>query len=148
MLLVQNVVAVTLPSTSYGHFSSESYSSGSSYSSVQMLEGGGGFSALSIGSLGGPGIPGGGAPDICHGGTGVLDDDGCRYESDFDSCMECCTETWVNWKDCPDRLYECKLSCGWQPEPMPLDGGLTIMLLFSAASAGLTLLRKRLSVKR
>ena len=136
-LMVQSLGAVTLPSSSYSP-----YSGGGSESS-EVVFGSGSMVTGSFSSLGG-GMPSG-------------------YQEQFDACvstypeqgsverMSCCESVSTDCANACGSDYECIVACGSankscvEAGSLPLDGGLSILLILSLAGGAAKLLRNKRS---
>jgi len=124
-----SVMAVTLPSTSYG----------GGYTSSSVDEGEVVFSsgAISRGSFVSLGT---GSKENCEG-------DGHGYTKDgLKTCSKCCDEQFPCEEGdvtCEEQYYNCVDYCWSGQSPVPLDGGLTILLALAFGSGALKFFRAR-----
>ena len=125
VLMVQSLGAVTLPSTSYSPYPSSTSSTGESV----ITDGGtmvtGSFSTLSAGEC--PHETTADCGTCCYNAT----------KAQYDACMNSCMKTG-GFEQCEETCLEssgynsCVKDCETDPS-LPLDGGLSILLILSVA---------------
>ncbi len=125
-LMVQSLGAVTLPSTSYSPYAGGSASTGTEQSlltSGTMVTG----SYVSLGDY-----P---STDVCTTEEPGVPPEGGSCEGCCDSNFNCTTDT-----ECWSLYYQCVNSCE-QGGSLPLDGGLSILLILSLAGGAVKAFR-------
>jgi len=132
-LMIQSAVAVTLPSTSYAP--AQQYGGGSSESSVVFSSGStvsGSF--LSLGDGGYQGECTGAAP-----GTGAQCETCCTTNYNVETCMG---GDYSKYSECAALYQTCYDACMQGPS-LPLDGGLSILLVLALGSGAFRVFRKK-----
>lgn len=133
-LMVQSLGAVTLPSTSYSPYSASSPSDGSFITAGGTMVTGS-YSSLGSGGYDDPNICKGESPDTPPAGKGSSCEECCKTYS-YDPCKE----AKLSIAECAQYNYACTNSCQEGPS-LPLDGGLSILLILSLAGGAIKLIR-------
>ncbi|MCQ2337259.1 MAG: hypothetical protein MJ010_08810 [Paludibacteraceae bacterium] len=133
-LMVQSLGAVTLPSTSYSPYAGSTSSTGESF-----ITDGGTMVSGSYNTLGSNGE----WDDECTGKI-VGTDKALCFECCSDKAKECASECGTDIEcltACANNNASCSKAC--EAHSLPLDGGLSILLLLSLAGGAAKLLRNR-----
>ncbi len=136
VLMVESLGAVTLPSTSYSPYAGSTPSADESFTVSEGTIYKGNFSQLSS--------------DACSSEPTTAKCQSCcanTYSEAYNSCLDACmSEPGSILESCEAQcatstgLYGCMQSCD---SSLPLDGGLSILLILSLAGGAAKLLRNR-----